>query len=104
MIWDGSEDELVPIAGATAQAHTFDDLGYRYRFDVYTAADHFALAANDQYAPAAAFLGTHRVDRNPAHVTYIVNPKMDFGRAGTVARYRGRRPWFAASCTHRSIC
>jgi hypothetical protein len=85
LIWDGTEDELVPVAGARAQAQTFDDLGYRYVFDLFTSADHFALAANDQYAPAAKFLGTHRVDRNPAHVTYVVNPTMDFPSAGTVA-------------------
>jgi hypothetical protein len=31
------------------------------------------LAINDQYAPAADFLGTAKVDRNPAHVTYAVD-------------------------------
>ena len=60
MIWNGAEDELVPVAGPTAQAQTFDDLGYRYVFDLFTSADHFALAVNDQYAPVASFLGTRR--------------------------------------------
>ncbi len=85
LIWDGTEDELVPVLGATTQAQTFDGLGYRYVYDLFTGADHFALALNDQFAPAASFLGTYRVDRNPAHVTYVVNPKMDFAAAGTVA-------------------
>ncbi len=85
LIWNGSQDELVPVAGAAAQAQTFDDLGYRYRFDLFTNADHFALAVNDQYAPAADFLGTNEVNPNPAHVTYVVNPTMDFPTAGTVA-------------------
>jgi hypothetical protein len=85
LIWDGSEDELVPVPGPVAQANTFDSLGYRYTFDLFTAADHFALAINDQYAPAAAFLGTHRINRDPAHVRYVVNPTMDFQTAGTVA-------------------
>ena len=85
LIWDGSEDELVPVAGAVAQAQTFDDLGYRYTFDLFTTADHFTLAIEDQYAPAAAFLGTQRVRRNPPHVSYVVNPKMDFAGARTVA-------------------
>jgi dienelactone hydrolase len=87
MIWDGAEDELVPVAGATAQAQTFDDLGYRYVYDLFSTADHFALAAEDQYAPAARFLGTHEVDRNPSHVSYVVNPTMSFANVGTVANH-----------------
>jgi pimeloyl-ACP methyl ester carboxylesterase len=85
LIWDGAQDELVPLAGPVAQAQTFDDLGYRYAFDVFTTADHFLLAANDQYQPAADFLGNQRVNRNPFHVTYVVNPTMDFANRDTVA-------------------
>jgi hypothetical protein len=87
LIWDGALDELVPLAGPTAQAQTFDDLGYRYAFDVFPSADHFALAANDSYQPAADFLGTQRVVRRPAHVSYVVNPTMDFAKRGTVANH-----------------
>jgi pimeloyl-ACP methyl ester carboxylesterase len=86
LIWDGTNDELVPVPGPVAQAQTFDDLGYRYAFDLFAPpVDHFALAANDEYAPAAKFLGTAKVDRNPPHVTYVVNPTMDFPKDGTVA-------------------
>ncbi|HEX2087671.1 MAG TPA: prolyl oligopeptidase family serine peptidase [Solirubrobacteraceae bacterium] len=85
LMWVGSNDQLVPITGTTSHAQKYDDLGYRYVFDVFTGADHFALAVKDQYAPAAEFLGDARVDRDPAHVTYVVNPKMDFPEAGTVA-------------------
>jgi hypothetical protein len=85
MIWDGALDELVPIAGTNAQAQTFDDLGYRYIYDVFPASDHLALAGNDSYQPAADFLGARRVVRNPAHVTYVVNPTMDFRKRKTVA-------------------
>ncbi len=85
-IWDGALDELVPLPGPKAQAQTFDDLGYRYQFDVFAPpVDHLLLAANDEYAPAAKFLGSARVDRNPSHVTYVVNPTMDFKMDGTVA-------------------
>jgi dienelactone hydrolase len=86
LIWDGATDELVPIAGPTAQAQTFDDLGYRYVFDVFPG-DHFALAGNDSYQPVADFLGDKRVVRNPAHVSYVVNPTMDFRKRGTVANH-----------------
>ena len=85
LMWVGSNDELVPITGTTAHAQRFDDLGLRYVFDVFVPADHFALATKDQYEPAAEFLGDHRVDRDPAHVSYVVNPRMDFPEVGTVA-------------------
>jgi predicted esterase len=85
LIWNGTVDELVPVAGATAHAQRFDALGYRYAWDLFVTSDHFALAVNDQYQPAADFLGEHEVDRNPAHVTYVVNPAMDFAEVGTVA-------------------
>jgi Putative esterase len=85
LIWAASADELVPLASTTAQAETFDRLGYRYMFDVFTPGDHFTLAVHDQYGPAADFLGTARVRRNPAHVSYVVNPTMDFADRATVA-------------------
>jgi len=86
LIWAGTNDELVPAPGPLEQSQRFDELGYRYTYDLYTPpADHFALAVHDQWQPAADYLGTHEVDRNPAHVSYVVNPTMDFANVGTVA-------------------
>ena len=76
----------MPLAGAVrAGRQSFDDLGYRYEFDLFTPAEHLTLAINDQYAPAAAFLGTAKVDRNPAHVTYVVQPDDGLPATGDVA-------------------
>ena len=77
-MWVGTADELVPIATTIAHAQAADDAGLRYEFDVFATADHFALAVNDEYGPAADFLGERRVVRNPSHVTYVRNPTMDF--------------------------
>jgi hypothetical protein len=85
LIWNETTDELVPIAGVLDQVATLDSLGYRYEFDQFQAGEHLTLALNDEYAPAAAFLGTQTVDRNPAHVTYAYNPTMDFPADGTSA-------------------
>jgi hypothetical protein len=87
MIWNAVQDELVPYAGALAQAQTFDDLDYRYDFRSHAPAEHLTLAIHDQYQPAADFLGTTKVDRNPAHVTYVLNPKMNFTGVRTVANH-----------------
>jgi hypothetical protein len=83
LIWAGTADQLVPVAGVEAQVATLDELGFRYTYDLFTL-DHLSLAANDEYAPAADFLGTHRVVRNPAHVSYVVNPTMDSPGLGVV--------------------
>jgi hypothetical protein len=85
LIWDETTDELVPIAGVLEQVKAFDELGYRYEFDQFQAGEHLTLALNDEYAPAAAFLGTETIDADPAHVTYTYNPTMDFAADGTSA-------------------
>jgi hypothetical protein len=85
LIWNETTDELVPILGVLEQVNTFDSLGYRYEFDQFLAGDHLTLAINDEYAPAAAFLGTDTVQPNPPHVTYAYNPTMDFPADGTTA-------------------
>jgi hypothetical protein len=85
LIWDEKTDELVPIAGVKEQIKRFDELGYRYEFDEFQAGDHLTLAINDEFAPAATFLGTATVNRNPVHVTYTYNPTMDFPADGTTA-------------------
>src|SRR5207253_1628667 len=76
LMWNASADELVPETSYLPTAVALDQAGYRYELDVFTA-EHLTLAINDQFAPAAAFLGTDRVGRNPAHVTYVVNPSLD---------------------------
>jgi hypothetical protein len=76
LMWNASADELVPPANYLPTADRLDQLGYRYELDVYQA-EHLTLAIHDQYAPAAAFLGTTRVNRSPAHVTYVVDPSLD---------------------------
>jgi hypothetical protein len=83
LIWNETTDELVPIAGVLEQVKAFDDLGYRYEFDQFQAGEHLTLALNDEYAPAAVFLGTETIDPNPTHVTYVYNPTMDFAADGT---------------------
>ena len=86
-MWVGTTDELVPYQGTVLHARGIDALDYRYEFWSFAPADHFALAVYDQYQPAADFLGDHRVDRDPAHVTFVRNPTMDFAGSGQVANH-----------------
>jgi len=84
-MWNMTTDELVPEASYLPTAQALDQAGYRYEIDIYTAGDHLTLAINDQYAPAASFLGATSVERNPAHVTYVVDPSLDYPTLGFVA-------------------
>lgn len=87
MMWVQAADELVPYAGTLAQAQRLDQLGYRYRFDTYASGEHLTLAVHDQYQGSADFLGDARVNRNPAHVTYVANPAMDVPTRGLVGNH-----------------
>jgi dienelactone hydrolase len=95
LMWNNAADELVgaELYEPTASALAGDD--YRYELDVYRPCvstlcsplfpDHLELAVNDQFAPAAAFLGSATVDYNPAHVTYVVYPQRSVAKYGLVA-------------------
>ena len=88
LMWNNHGDELVNNTGFQETADALDELGYRYELDAFQPCanpacsalfpNHLQLAVNDWYEPAAEFLGTARVERNPAHVTYVVNPSRDY--------------------------
>ena len=98
LMWNNSGDELVNPALFEPTANALDKDGYRYELDVYEPCpaspnpqlcsplfpDHLELAVNDWYAPAASFLGTAMVDRNPSHVTYVVDGERDRAALGIV--------------------
>jgi len=83
LMWNASGDELVNATDYGQTANELSSLGYRYELDVYQPCanplcsvlfpSHVMLAINDQFAPAAAFLGSATVGYNPVHVTYVVD-------------------------------
>src|SRR5207302_8991845 len=80
LMWNNHGDELVSEPEFLQTANKLDSLGYRYELDAFQPCanpmcspvftNHLQLAINDQYAPAAAFLGTAHVDPTPSPVTY----------------------------------
>ena len=77
LMWNASADYLVPVAEYSYDAALFTEMGYRFEQDVFTPAEHLTLAINDEFGPAAAFLGPKSVGQvraNPAHITYIADP------------------------------
>jgi hypothetical protein len=94
LMWNNVGDELVNDAEYNATAMKLDSLGYRYELHAHQPCanpncsplfpNHLQLAINDQYAPAAAFLGTAGVERNPAHVTYVLDTARNHAKLGVV--------------------
>lgn len=93
-MWNNHADELVNDASFVQTASGLDALGYRYELDAFQPCanakcsplfpNHLQLAINDQYAPMAEFLGAAKVDRNPAHVTYVLFPSRNHTELGVV--------------------
>ena len=77
MAWNASADELVNIASAEEAHDQLVAAGVDHQYWQFPQADHLTLAANDEYGPGAAFLGEHRVDRDPPSVSYVVDPTED---------------------------
>jgi hypothetical protein len=83
LMWNNNGDELANDALYNTTAAKLDSLGYRYEVDAFRPcanpacsplfANHLQLAVNDEYAPAARFLGNATVERDPAHVTYVLD-------------------------------
>ena len=108
LMWNVSSDELVNASDYAPTAAKLASLGYRYELDVYqpcanslcspVLANHVMLGINDQFAPAAAFLGSATVDLNPAHVTYVVDTARDGPSYGIV----GDHAYWVSGLTLRS--
>ncbi|HUR39710.1 MAG TPA: prolyl oligopeptidase family serine peptidase [Verrucomicrobiae bacterium] len=77
MMWNASADELVNVEDAEAAAEAMAALGYRFIYWLFTSADHLTLATNDEYTPGAEFLAQFSIDRNPPHVSFVMNPAED---------------------------
>jgi hypothetical protein len=84
LAWNASNDELVRVDQSEAAQQHLAATGLRFVEDLFPTADHLTLATNDEYGPGAAWLGEHRVDRSPPHVTYVVDPTEDSSAAGAV--------------------
>ena len=77
VISQGAIDQLVPLPGVLPDVARFDSLGYRYRFELYPAADHLAYTLLDGFSEQAAQLnGPPRV-HDPGRVTYAWYPHLD---------------------------
>jgi pimeloyl-ACP methyl ester carboxylesterase len=85
LTWNAAADELVNIQESEEAVAALEETGLRFVSQLFMTADHLTLATNDEYQPGADWLGEHRVDRNPPHVTFVVDPSEDSRDANVVA-------------------
>ena len=85
LMWNAAADELVPPRPPTCRPRRRSTGSATATSSTSSRGEHLTLAINDQYAPAAEFLGTAKVDRNPPHVTYVADPSLDHADLGFVA-------------------
>jgi hypothetical protein len=97
LMWNSTEDELVNIQTSEQARTAVEAAGLRYIEDLFAVADHLTLATNDWYLPGAEFLGSHRVDLAPPHVTYVVDHSEDSAEADAV----GDHAYWLSSITPR---
>ncbi len=108
LMWNASADELVNASDYGQTAAKLSSLGYRYALDVYQPCanslcsplfpNHLMLAINDQFAPAAAFLGSATVNYDPAHVTYVIDTARNHPEYGIL----GDHAYWVSGVTIRS--
>jgi predicted esterase len=84
LMWEGTNDELVPLAGTLQYDKRLDELGYRYTQRLLIGYDHFLESTVDEWAEGRDFLGEAVVDNNPEHVVYRAMPAMDNATFGLI--------------------
>jgi len=85
LLWNATADELVNIQMSESARAAVEAAGLRYGENLFADADHLTLATNDWFQPGAEFLGDHRVDLSPPHVTYVVDTSEDNAAAARSA-------------------
>ena len=85
LLWNSTADELVNLQTSENAVAADTAAGIRFQENLFLTADHLTLAANDEFGPGAAFLGSARVDRDPARVSYVLNGVEDTPGAGVIA-------------------
>jgi Putative esterase len=76
-IYQGVEDELVPVSGTVAQALTLQKLGYRYRLYLLLAQEHYGPPIADEWQAGTEYEHRFVRDPNPPRVTYTRSMPME---------------------------
>lgn len=84
LLWNGVNDELVPVSGVLRYEQHLHNHGYRHELDLFPGYDHFAFGLMDEWGPGRDFLDNATVERTPPRVTYRAIPATDDEELGLV--------------------
>jgi pimeloyl-ACP methyl ester carboxylesterase len=84
LAWNSGADELVQINESEQAVTDMTNAGLRFTEWLFPASDHLTLATNDEWGPGVDWLGDARVELNPSHVSYVVDPTEDSAQADSV--------------------
>lgn len=70
-IFQGAIDELVPTSGVTRQVERLVELGYRHRYYLFPAYEHYSHPLVDEWMEGVRYTNQFVRDPNPAQVSYI---------------------------------
>jgi pimeloyl-ACP methyl ester carboxylesterase len=101
VIYHGTDDELVPVSGAIAQAQTYQQNKQPYRFFLFPGYEHFSFALADEYLAAQQYLGTRSRVKDPAHVVYSRLPCLDPVNWSPLYNVRGDHAYWVSGITTR---
>jgi len=77
LMWDGTNDELVPVVGPLNTERRLHSLGYEHRLDLFPGYDHFLFSILDEWGPGRDWLGDRTIDLDPSRVTFVSLPEID---------------------------
>ena len=77
LMWNGSNDELVPLPAYLSTAQKLNDLGYRHELDIFPGFDHFTFGFLDEWGRAGNFLNDSTVTRSPSRISYRIISEYD---------------------------
>ena len=77
VVFEGTDDELVPFTGPMAQTDTMLANKQPFRFYLYDGYEHFTFAISDEFSLGVQYLGNARRASNPAQVTFTRAPCLD---------------------------
>lgn len=86
-VLQGAADELVPTSGVTRQVEELVRLGYRHRYLLFPAYEHYSHPVVDEWGAGEDWFDRFVRDPNPARVTY--RRDMPFERAVEEVRAEG---------------